>query len=410
MSTYLRSEPISFLLVCQSYPPVIGGSELEAQRICARLMRRGYKGTVVCAGGPPMPSKRDWIDPQGVPVRIYASRWHGALKNIVFALRVCGMLIRERRRYQVVYFLMQGLHLAAGLPVARLLNKPILMKIGGSGVVPLMAKSPTGRLELRWLREWAHRVMILNEGMRAEATEHGFSPEQLLWMPNPVDTDEFAPCGAQERLDLRTRLRIPAGASVVLYCGRLASEKALPSLLDAFARVADEAREALLVLVGDGPLGSSLKAQAVRLHLNEDQIRFVGQVSPEEVSTWMKIADLFSLVSFSEGFACALIEAMSTGLPSVVSDIPANRQLIEHQRHGLLTPAGDSEAIAAAMIQILRDATLRAQMSRAARQRVLDSYSTDQVADRYEALFRETLKSEPSAAPTVPVADGGAGR
>ena len=383
------SSPVSLLLVCHSYPPVLGGSELEAQRVCAALIRRGHRVTVVCAGGDPMPPVRDWIDPMGVPVRIYASRWKGARKDIVFALRVAGMLIRERRNYQLVYFLMQGLHLAAGLPVARFLGKPILMKIGGSGVIPLMTRSPSGRLELRWLRKWAHRVMILNEGMREEALREGFAPDQLLWMPNPVDTGEFAPCDDQERLRLRERFGIPPEAPVVLYCGRLAPEKALPSLIAAFALVARRKPEAMLLLVGDGPLRAAMARQAAALGLGN--VRFAGRVDPAEVRSWLRIADVFTLVSPSEGFPCALAEAMSVGLPAVVSDIPANRQLVDDGQHGLLAPVGDEGAIAAAILRLLEDAGLRASMGQAARGRILDNYSTGKVADRYETLFRETL-------------------
>ena len=375
----------SLLLICHSYPPVIGGSELEAQRVCAALIRRGYRVTVVCAGGDPMPPVRDWIDPQGVPVRIYAARWKGVVKNFVFGLRVAGMLISERRNYQLAYFLMQGFHLAAGLPVARFLRKSILMKFGGSGVIPMMTRTPTGRTELRWLRQWAHRVMILNEGMREEALREGFPAEQIVWMPNPVDTDEFAPADTRERNDLRARFDIPPEARVVLYSGRLAPEKALPSLLEAFALVVRKMPEAMLVLVGDGPLRESLAEHA------GPNVRFAGRVKPEEVSSWLKIADVFALVSPSEGFACALAEAMSVALPSVVSDIPANRQLIDSGEQGILIPYGNVDAIAAAILRLFEDADLRKRMGDSARRRVLENYSTGKVADRYEALFDEAV-------------------
>lgn len=338
-----------------------------------------------------MPALRDWIDPEGVPVRIYASRWKGALKDIVFALRVSAMLIRERRNFHFVYFLMQGLHLAAGLPTARFLGKPILMKIAGSGVVPLMTKSLSGRLELRWLQEWAYRVMILNDGMRDEAIAAGFSSDQLYWMPNPVNIETFAPCDDQERIELRRKFGIPSTAAVVLYCGRLASGKGLPELIDAFALVAAQVPEATLVLVGDGPLRPKLALQATQLHSIDSKIRFVGQVDPAEVCDWLKVADVFTLVSFSEGFPCALAEAMSTGLPSVVSDIPANRQLIDDGEHGFLTPVGELNAIGTAIIQLLKDATLRLRMGEAARQRIKENYSTDKISDRYEGLFRQLL-------------------
>jgi glycosyltransferase involved in cell wall biosynthesis len=393
MSDSRGTAPISFLLVCHSYPPVIGGSELEAQRVCSSLIRRGYRITVVCAGGNPMPPLRDWIDPEGVNVRIYAGRWKGSMKDIVFALRVSGMIIREHRNYQFVYFLMQGLHLAAGLPTVRFLGKPILMKIAGSGVVPLMTRSFLGRLELRWLRKWAYRVMILNDGMREEAMAEGFAADQLYWMPNPVDTDNFAPRGYRERMELRRKFGIPTASATVLYCGRLAEGKALPELIDAFAIVAQQVPEALLVIVGDGPLRPKLAMQAEQLHLKENKLLFVGQVSPTEVRDWLTITDVFSLVSYSEGFPCALAEAMSTGLPSVASDIPAIRQLIDDGNHGFLTPVSDRESISRAIVQLLKDGALRSRMGIAARKRIVDNYSIGKVTDLYEGLFKQMLSA-----------------
>jgi glycosyltransferase involved in cell wall biosynthesis len=372
---------------------VIGGSELEAQRVSSTLIRRGYRVTVVCAGGHPMPPLRDWVDPAGVPVRIYASAWSGAMKDVVFAVRLMGMLLRDRRRYDLVYFLMQGLQLAVGLPVARLLRKPILMKIAGSGVIPMLTHTRTGRLELRWLRKWAHRVMVLNGQMRDEAVEEGFPPDQLYWMPNPVDTDEFAPATPERRLGLRVRLGLPAGVPVVLSLGRLAPEKSLELLIDAFARVWQRAPQSVLVFVGDGAVRKDLEAQAGRLGLPAANVRFAGQVTPTEVPLWLQAADLYTLVSFREGFPCALLEAMSVGLASVVTDIPANRQLIDDGRHGVLVHAGDAEAIGDAILRLVEAPSARREMGAAARERVLENYSLDKVADRYEALLHEAVES-----------------
>lgn len=379
---------ISILLICHSYPPgVIAGSEVEAQRISEELMKRGHRVRVVCTGLAPMPDTRDWIDPKGIPVRIYARHWTGALKDIAFALQVGAMLIRERRSYEVVYFLMQGLHLAVGLPVARLLNKPILMKISSSIILPRLSKSVSGRLELYWLRKWAHCVMILNDEVRQQAIDRGFSHEQLVWMPNPVDTDEFCPANRTERLRLRSKLGVPSASPVILYVGRLAAVKALPSLLDAFAIVVQKFPGAVLILLGDGPSRPELLEQAKRLQLEEENIRFMGRIDPAEIPIWSRISDVFTLVSVSEGFSCALAEAMSTGLPCVVSDIPANRQLIKSGEQGLLTQVGNPESIAAAILSLLGNPALRERMGQASRQTILDHYSIELVANRYESLL-----------------------
>jgi glycosyltransferase involved in cell wall biosynthesis len=380
--------PNSFLLICDSYPPVVGGSEIEAQRVCAAMIRRGYRVRVLCAGGPPMPPVRDWTDPAGVPVRILTHRSKGWWKNFAFGCRVAWQLWRERRNYQVAYFLMQGFQLVTGLPLARALRKPIVMKVSGSGVIPLMQRSRMGRLELRWLRKWAARLLILNPGMVKETKAAGFDTRQVSWMPNPVDTEEFRPGTAAEITELRRRYAINAHAVVALYVGRLAPEKGLVELVRGFARAAPCVAAAQLVLVGDGPTRPELEKLAGDLAI-ADRVRFVGRVPASEVPLWLRAADVFCLTSPSEGFPCALAEAMAAGLPSVVSRIPGNVQLIEDGTHGLTAPLDEAASISDALVRLLRDPALRQAMGQAARRRVLDRYSTDKVLERYEQLFAE---------------------
>jgi glycosyltransferase involved in cell wall biosynthesis len=130
------------------------------------------------------------------------------------------------------------------------------------------------------------------------------------------------------------------------------------------------------------------------LHLKAS-IRFTGQQTPAQVSEWLQASDVFALVSSNEGFPCSLAEAMSSGLPSVVSDIPANLQLIDPGVHGLHVAMRSTPSIGAALKQLLGDEVLRTRMGLAARQRVIDNYSLDRVLDRYEAMFSEVLDRAP---------------
>ncbi len=381
----------SVLLICDSYPPVMGGSEIEAQRVCAGLIRRGHRVQVLCSGGPPMPPVRDWMDPAGVPVRILTRTSQGRWKHALFALRVAWTIWRERHNYDLVYFLMQGLHLATGLPAARFAGKTIVVKISGSGVIPLMRRSRMGPLELGWMAKWASRVMVLNEGMLQEALDGGLPKNLLTWMPNPVDTNEFRPGTAAENADLRARYGIAADAKIVLYVGRLSQEKGLLELMRAFAAAARRVAEAMLILVGDGPMRPQLETLADELGLTPAQIRFPGRVDSSEVPLWLRAADVFALTSPNEGFPCALAEAMSAGLASVVSRVPGNTQLVDDGVHGITVALDDCDAIAGALVQLLNDPELRRRMGQVARERVVERYSTDQIIDRYEALFSEVL-------------------
>lgn len=399
-SALASTSPVSFLLISDSYPPVVGGSEVEAQRVCSAMLARGHRALVLCAGGDPMPPVRDWVDPAGVPVRILTHTETGRWRDLTFALRVAWTIWRERHNYQIVYFLMQGLHLAFGLPVARMTRKPIVMKVAGSGVIPLMRSSRAGRLELHWLRKWAARLMILNDGMAEEAVANGFPRSQLLWMPNPVDTEQFCPGSSAEVAELRSRFALPPQAPIIVYVGRLSPEKGLTWLLEAFAKAVSAVPSAMLVLLGDGAQRPELEALAQRLSLGPHQIRFAGRVPVSEVPLWLRASDIFALLSPSEGFSCALAEAMAAGLPSVVSAIPANSQLIDPDVHGILVPTGDIAAIAAAFVRLLReDPLLRLRMGQAARQRVLENFSTPRIVSRYETLFHQVLNDPNPPAP-----------
>jgi glycosyltransferase involved in cell wall biosynthesis len=186
---------------------------------------------------------------------------------------------------------------------------------------------------------------------------------------------------------LRSERDIPDSACVLLYTGRLSHEKGLHWLLDAFALVAPQHPDAMLVLLGDGPMRAELQQRATKLGLASQQLRFAGRVASHEVPGWLQAADAFALVSPNEGFSCALAEAMSVGLPAIVSAIPANTQLVHNEEHGFTAPAGDITATAQAIGRLMTDPSARLRMGAAARQRVLANYSLEQVVDRYEALF-----------------------
>ena len=399
------SKPLSVLLVVDSYPPVLGGSEIEAQRVSSAMIRRGHRVEVLCAGGPPMPARRAWIDPAGVPVRIL-TRWTGGrLKDISFALQTAWILWTDRKKYDVVYFLMQGLHLAAGLPMGRFLRKPMVMKFGGSGVVPFIRASRVGKWELNWMQQWKVPVLVLNEGMTQEALADGFSAEQITWMPNPVDVDEFRPAPAEQAAEFRRQQRLSPTAVIATYVGRLSHEKGLPELLRSFARAVPQCPEALLLLIGDGAQRAELEALARTLDLGPGHIRFVGRVDVREVPAWLQASDIFTLLSPNEGFSCALLEAMSVGLASVVTDIPANRQLVEPGVHGLAVPFGDDDRAGDAFTALLTDPVARQRMGQLARQRVVENYSMPRVVERYEALFSKIMRSpsQPALASTSSV-------
>ena len=145
--------------------------------------------------------------------------------------------------------------------------------------------------------------------------------------------------------------------------------------------------------MGEGSLRAQI-AQLVRDLAIEKNVIFTGRLDADGVLKWLHAADIFTLVSSVEGLPLVVLEAMAVGLPPLVSNIPAHTQLIENQVHGLLTETGNLDAIAQGMLRLIDDPELRARLGAAARQRMLEEYSTAKVADRYEALFQALAASQ----------------
>lgn len=137
---------------------------------------------------------------------------------------------------------------------------------------------------------------------------------------------------------------------VILTAGRLTRQKDHPTLLKAFAEVVEK-RPARLVIFGEGPDLSALKALARRLQIIES-VDFPGfQDNP---LTYMAKAQLFVLSSLFEGLPSVLVEAMACGTPVVSTDCPSGpREILENGRWGRLVPVGDSSALAEAIIETL---------------------------------------------------------
>jgi glycosyltransferase involved in cell wall biosynthesis len=350
---------------------------------------------VICCGGDPMPRARRWVDPYGVPVRMYGSG-NRKIDDHVYALGVVRTIWKHRHDFDLIYFLMPGLQVAYGVPVARMLGLSSVMKFSGSNDLSEARKAAIGPFEIAALRKWSDKIMVLNDAMVEEAMEAGFPREQLLWVPNPVDTDRYHPVTRDEQLRLRRELGIPGEEPIAIFIGRLAPEKELPSLVQGFSLAAREHAAAKLVFVGDGPMRPELEQQVRSLGL-ENRVVFAGMQNPDSICHWLQAADIFNLVSRREGLPMSLIEAMSIGLPSVVTDLPANTQLVADGVHGFHVKVNDAAGIGSALLRLLRDPELGKRFGAVARPIAVERFSTDTVLRTYEEIFTGILEKRMGA-------------
>jgi glycosyltransferase involved in cell wall biosynthesis len=150
------------------------------------------------------------------------------------------------------------------------------------------------------------------------------------------------------------------------------------------------------VLVGDGPLREEVYARRAELGL-EDVVRLVGAAEQDEVRTWWQRAAVAVLTSSNEGLPVALMEAAACGVPAVATAVGGVPELVDDGVTGLLAPAGDARALAAAVAELLDDPARATRMGAAARRRAEERYSVRTQVDRLLALWSEVAAARAAA-------------
>lgn len=378
-------------LVTRRFPPLIGGAEAMLRYLATALADEGADVTVLTArprgqarslSGLHIASEVD--DPEGV---------RGKTLHIAYMdtshLRFVGtwLYMRSLRRWfersavDIAYVSMLKHDAYVAVAAGRRRGFPVVLRpegAGATGDVAWQGWGRGGRAIARRCKE-ADAFVAISGAVRRELIAAGYDESRIVDLPNgvPVPDEPWSPRpGWSEN---------PEAA----FIGRLAPEKGLRALIDAWPIVRRSFPGARLTLIGEGPERPSLAARIAQLGLAES-IRLPGP-SPTP-GAQLASADLFVLPSREEGMSIALLEAMALGIPTVATAIPGNLALIADGVHGRLAPADDPAALARAIVAQWSDPDLAARMGREARRLVIDRHSIGAVARAHLDLFDRLIR------------------
>ena len=190
----------------------------------------------------------------------------------------------------------------------------------------------------------------------------------------------------QERAEIRGKLGLVPGLVYIVCIARFHPVKDHATLVRGFSILHRDHPQTRLVLVGGGPEEESIKSLIGELGITTG-VEFWGV--RRDISDILQGIDLFSLTSVSEAASLTLLEAMANGCPVAITDVGGNAEHIVHGVHGMLSPRGDAQGLAANFKQMIEDYSSAERMATAARDRVAKEFRLSAAIDRYAALYEQ---------------------
>jgi glycosyltransferase involved in cell wall biosynthesis len=370
-------------MAIQRFSPVVGGGELQLERLLPYLGARGIRARVLTRSAPGSP-RRDLVG--GCEVRRSPLGGEGPAASLTYVASSLAGVLRNRRDTDVVHA-HGALSPATIALAASLFGIPAVVTplgAGSPGDLNRLRSKPGGRLRLRLLVRRAHFVALSNE-LAGELAAAGVPADRIHLAPNGFDRAQYRPADPDERRRLRVQLPdvhgLAADRFVGVFVGRLHPVKNVDTLLGAVAKTPDVD----LLIVGDGPDRSRLEARAHDLGLGS-RARFLGMRA--DVADVLRACDAFFLPSHGEGLSNALIEAMGCGLACVVASAVGGATELVGSDRGMTVPAGAVDAWAAAIEHLAHDPAARATIGENASRFVHESFSLDHTADLLADLYR----------------------
>lgn len=271
-------------------------------------------------------------------------------------------------------------------------------RLAGAAAVTTIA-APVEEYDVSNLRRFVYTVLdrllcsltdkyiAVAEHLRRKLVDgRGVPAGKVARIYNGIDPERYA-CSPKHASLARSRYEVPPHCFLAAAFCRLSPEKGLHTLVGAAARTAGASQVKYLV-AGEGPVGGALKASVKSLGLEKDFI-FAGFV--EDIRSILCAVDLVVLPSLREGFPMIILEAMAAGRPVVASKIAGIDESVEDGRTGLLVPAGDSQALAAAITELCGNKGRAMEMGEKGRAVVRVKFGIEKMIKAHETVYNEIL-------------------
>jgi glycosyltransferase involved in cell wall biosynthesis len=247
-------------------------------------------------------------------------------------------------------------------------------------------KGLIGRNMTRFIsRVLTDKMIAISRAVKINLIETGVPAHMIQIIYNGIDLSKFESANPI----LRVQFNIPQSIPVLGMVARLVPEKGCDVALKAMQAVLKEIPEALMVIIGDGPLKQHLEDLCSELNI-QDSVVFLGY--QEHVENLVADFDVFLMPSITEGLGLALLEAMSLSKPVIASETGGIPEVVKNGISGILVPPGDENALTQATVSVINSEEYARDLGRAAKDTVFRKFSSKHMADKTMDIYDQILQ------------------
>ena len=233
------------------------------------------------------------------------------------------------------------------------------------------------------------KVVAVCEAVRqAEIVGSKIPAEKVVTIYNGIDPLPFTPVSIDASRKIRNALGIHNDELVLGTIGRLEPQKGFFDLITSSSHIKAKYNSVRLIIVGEGELRNSLELQTINQNLS-GTIKFAGLRN--DIPELMSALDVFVSSSLWEGLPNVVLEAMAAGKPVVATSVGGTPEVVVDGVTGLLVPPHNPEAMARAIIRLLKNPELGTRMGRAGKERVLKQFSIQRMVTKTQQLYKELM-------------------
>ena len=311
--------------------------------------------------------------------KLFRAAWFGSdAPERISRLDVADLLKLWRRKAPLIWHARRNNEMIAGV-LLRALGWPLKLVF-----------TSAAQRHHSWITRWLIRQMdaiIATSDLSAS-----FLKVKATVIPHGVDTDVYAP--PTDRAVAFAESGLPGRYAIGCF-GRVRAQKGTDVFVDAMCRLLPRYPDFTAVIVGQVTPEQTVFANDLKKRIEaanlQSRIVITGELPIEQVQRWYQRLTIYAFTSRNEGFGLTLIEAMAAGSALVAARAGAAELVVEDGVTGVLVPAGDADALAAALEPLMRDVIAATAMGERGRARVLAKFSLDAEAARIGEVYRPLL-------------------